>query len=194
MMKFCGMPFEEKIINLYTDTSRQEVRAWGGETGLVPVLIDGDTKIWDTLAIAEYLYEQFPVIWPGNKVLRAKARSICGEIHSGLNALRNAMPVNTRARNRPAVITLDVAEDIRRVQQIWESCLAQNSGEWLFGEFSAVDIFFAPVATRFQTYGVNIEGPESGYQKKILAHPLAQEWLEEGKKDPAFIRKFEGQQ
>lgn len=191
LMKFADLPFEEKVVDLYTGNSRQEVMALGGETGLVPVLVHEDLRIWDTLAITEYLYESRSVIWPKHRALRARARSLCGEVHSGLSALREAMPVNTRARNRSVTITRAVDADIRRVKQLWESCMLDHGGVWLFGEFSAADIFFAPVATRFQTYAVQVEGTAASYQNRILSHTLVKEWMAAGESDPSTIEEFE---
>src|SRR5687767_9775964 len=100
LLRFVRAPFEERVVQLYKTGSRDEVKALGGQTGLVPVLKDGDTTIWDTLAITEYLYELYPVVWPESRVLRARGRSLSGEVHSSLNFMRDAMPVNTRGRNR----------------------------------------------------------------------------------------------
>jgi len=100
LLKLLQVPFEEVTVPLYRPQSRHDVRALGGETGLVPVLKDGDLAVWDTLAIFEHLHETYPAVWPANKRDRMLARSVCGEVHSGFNALRAAMPVNTRARGR----------------------------------------------------------------------------------------------
>lgn len=191
LMKFVDYPFQEKIIDLYTNTSRNEAKELGGETGLVPILINDGFSIWDTLAITEYLYESSPNLWPKQKELRARARSICGEVHSGLNALRDAMPVNTRARNRHAKITKLVEEDIERVKKIWTSCLNDNNGPWLFGDFCAADIFFAPIATRFQTYNVKLGGQAAEYQQMILSHHLIKEWMVLGENESSVIEQFE---
>lgn len=191
LMRFVQAPFEERVIDLYTDTSRDEVKALGGQTGLVPVLKDGDTTIWDTLAITEHLYERYPAIWPESRCLRARARSLCGEVHSSLNFMREAMPVNTRGRSRVANVTPDVERDLARVREIWTSCLEESGGPWLLGEFCAADVMFAPVATRFQTYGVATAGRSREYLERILAHPLVVEWLAAGRADRSRIEAFE---
>ena len=170
-----GVAFQEVTVPLYRPESREAVRALGGQTGLVPVLVDGGFAIWDNLAIFEYLYEHFPGVWPSDRSQRARARSISGEIHSGFNALRSAMPVNTRARGRRAARTAEVEADIKRAATI---CTAFKGGSpWLFGGFSGADIMFAPIATRFQTYGVQLDGAAASYTARLLEHPLVVEWL-----------------
>ena len=179
LMRWLGLDFEVITIPLYTDQSRGAVRALGGETGLVPVLKADDLTIWDTLAIFEHLHELHDGVWPADAAKRARARSLAGEVHSGLNALRAAMPVNTRARGRRAVRSPEVEADIARVKELWTRYPGQD-GPWMFGAFGAADIMFAPVATRFQTYGVELGGQADAYQAQLLAHPLVAEWLAAG--------------
>jgi glutathione S-transferase len=187
MLRFAALPFTEIDIPLYVAGAREQVRALGGETGLVPVLLVDGRAIWDTLAIAEYLYEQHPRIWPADPFDRARARSYAGEVHSGLNAVRAAMPCNTRARDRVADRSADVEAEIARVGEIWR----RSAGDWLFADFSAVDILFAPVAARFRTYGVVLDGAAHGYCQRLLAHPLAAEWFALGEAEPTAIDMFE---
>jgi len=191
LLRFAEAPFEERLIALYTERSRDEVRALGGQTGLVPVLKDGDTTIWDTLAITEYLYERHPKIWPESRRLRARGRSLAGEVHSSLNFMRGAMPVNTRGRDRVANLTAEVERDLDRVREIWSQCLDESGGPWLLGEFSAADIMFAPIATRFQTYGVSVTGGARDFYDRILDHRLVREWLEAGRAEDSVIEQFE---
>ncbi|WP_289030679.1 glutathione S-transferase family protein [uncultured Paraglaciecola sp.] len=193
LLEFLEIPYSEERIDLYTSDSRKRVMALGGETGLVPVLKVDDFAIWDTLAIIEYLHEDFPKIWPIERNLRARARSICGEVSSGLTHLRNAMPVNTRGRFKLTHLSAEVEADISRVVQIWEARLLEHEGPWLFGEFCAADIIFAPVATRFRTYGVELSGAAKAYQEQILSHPLVLKWLALGKDEKTFIPLFEEQ-
>ena len=191
LLEFLEIPYQEISIKLYSENSRSEVEALGGETGLVPVLKDGDLAIWDTLAIIEYLYEDYPSIWPSSKQQRARARSICGEVHSAMSFLRDAMPVNTRGRFQLTDLSEGVKADIQRVAKIWEDCLSDSNGPLLFGEFTAADIIFAPIATRFQTYGVELSGVAKAYQERILAHPLVVKWLALGAEEPDVIELFE---
>ncbi len=173
LMRHLGLPFEETTVSLYRPESRAAVQALGGETGLVPVLRDGELAVWDTLALFEYLHEKHGGVWPADPAARAHARSLAGEIHSGFNALRAAMPANTRARNRFAEVTPAVQADIDRAADLW----TRLPSPWLFGDFSGADVMFAPVACRFQTYGVTLDGPARDYYERLLAHPLVTEWL-----------------
>ena len=189
LLKALRVPFDEVTIPLYRQPSRAAVRALGGQTGLVPVLRDGDIAIWDTLAIFEHLYETYPAVWPVDRLDRARARSISGEVHSGFHALRAVMPVNTRARGRKVPMTDGVTEDIERVVSIWEEY--GRKSPWLFGEFSAADIMFAPIATRFLTYGVNVGDVAKAYMDRVLEHPLVAEWLRLGKEETDVIPQME---
>lgn len=191
LLRFLDLDFAEIGIALYRAEARAEVQALGGETGLVPVLIDGETAIWDTLAITETLFETHRQVWPADPHLRARARSYCGEVHSGFNALREAMPVNTRARNRRARITPAVEADIARACAIWSGAGRYAGEPWLFGPFCAADIMFAPVAARFRTYGVDVPAAAQPYYQALLAHPLVAEWCALGADEEAVIPIFE---
>ena len=190
LLRHLGVAFEEVSVALYRDDSHDAVRAFGGQTGLVPVLDDDGTLIWDTFAIFEHLFEAHPRVWPADRSDRARARSLAGELHSGFGALRAAMPLNTRARNRAFDRTPAVEADILRTETVW--CDAGREGEpWLFGGFSGADIMFAPVATRFQTYGVSLTGPAADYQRRLLGHPLVAEWLALGEAETSLIPSAE---
>lgn len=186
-LKTLRVQFREITVLVYRPESRDAVRALGGETGLVPVLIDRDITLWDTMAIFEHLYEWDPVIWPMGRRDRARARSLCGEMHSGFTALRNEMPVNTRARGRKVARSPELDADIARITAIWNTA----KGDWLLGDFCAVDIMFAPVATRFQTYGVHLDGAAKTYCERLLAHPLVAEWLSLGRAETDEIAVLE---
>ncbi len=191
LMRFVDAAFEEVVVPLYRAGSRAAVRALGGETGLVPVLVDDGTPIWDTLAITETLYERFPAIWPADPGRRARARALAGEVHSSLDALRAAMPVNTRGRNRQALVDAAVRADIARVEAVWATAGRCAEGPWLLGAFGAVDIFFAPVAARFRTYGVTPAAPALAYHERLLSHPLVVEWCALGAAEAGTIAMFE---
>lgn len=191
LLRFVDVSFEEITVLLFEPGAREQVLKLGGQSGLVPVLqVDGHS-IWDTLAITEYLYELHPAIWPDERFARARARSYCGEVHSGLSALRNAMPLNTRARRRCATRTGAVEQDIARVAEIWTGSGSYGDGPWLFDAFCAADIMFAPIASRFQTYGVSLTGEARRYQDRLLAHPLVAEWCELGRRESVVIEQFE---
>ena len=191
LLRFVEAPFDEISISLYLPDSREQVVKLGGQTGLVPVLEADGYPIWDTLAITEYLFEQYPAVWPEARLARARARSYCGEVHSSLNALRNAMPVNTRGRGRSAIRTEAVERDIARVAEIWATSGSHREGPWLFGRFCAADVMFAPVASRFQTYGVSLSGQAANYGNELLSHPLVAEWFDLGRREPTRIEQCE---
>jgi glutathione S-transferase len=186
LLRLSGAAFSETLVPLYEAGSRARVEALGGETGLVPVLVAQGTAVWDTLAIAETLYEHAPRLWPADPALRARARSYAGEVHSGLHALREAMPVNTRGRHRQANVTPAVQQDIDRVNAIWTRAGAHGT-PWLFGDFCAADIFFAPVATRFRTYGVAPHDQARAYHEALLSHPWVREWCAMGAVEEGVI-------
>jgi len=190
LLRYLGAEFEETTVGLYTNDSRDRVRALGGETGLVPVLTQGNLAIWDTLAIFEHLHEMFGRVWPADPSLRAHARSLAGEVHSSFNALRAAMPVNTRARRRTAVRTEAVNTDLDRIIDIWTR-LPGRHGPWLFGEFGGVDIMFAPFATRFLTYSVALPAKAAAFCEQLLAHPLVADWMALGKAENDTIPTLE---
>lgn len=190
-LKFTKLPFEEVHITLFESGAHEQVRSYGGETGLVPLLVDGPCAIWETNAIFEYLHERCPSIWPSTPALRARARSICNEVSTGLSSLKNELPVNIRSRKHLRAISASTEADINRVCQIWKNCSDAYAGPWLFGEFSAVDIYFAPIATRFQSYCVPLESDALLYQQAILAHPLVSEWIELSRQDNSTIEYFD---
>lgn len=187
LLRHLDVPFDETTVPLYRPDSRAAVRAHGGETGLVPVLRDGVLAVWDTLALFEYLQERHGGVWPAEPAARARARSLAGELHAGFNALRAAMPANTRARNRFADITPAVQADIDRVADLW----ARLPSPWLFGDFSGADIMFAPVACRFKTYSVTLDGAAGAYRERLLEHPLVVEWLTRGAAETNRIEELE---
>jgi glutathione S-transferase len=183
-----GIAFHERMLKF-------ESPEWSGQiarlspSGLVPVLWEGEPgagfATWDTLAIAERLHELFPGggIWPADAQLRARARSAAAEMHSGFGALRSAMPMNIRNRYPGKGMNEDVAKDIARISALWASA----KGPYLFGELSAADAFYAPVATRFVTYGVELSGAARDYQQRLLASPAVSEWSADALKETEFV-------
>ncbi len=190
-LRFTNLSFKEVNIALFESGAQEKVRAFGGETGLVPLLVDGQCAIWETDAIIEYLYEKCPSIWPSTPALRAKARSFCSEVSSGFSALKNEFPVNIRIRKKAKVVSKETQKDIDRVCQIWQNCSDAYPGPWLFGEFCAADIYFAPIATRFQSYSVPLESGALMYKQAILSHPLVSEWIELSRQDNSILEKFD---
>jgi len=142
--------------------------------GKVPVLVDGDTKVWDSLAICEYINEKYldGRGWPKDPVERAKARSVVCEMHADYSAMRREMPMNCRA-SRKVTLSADAKRDVGRVDRIW----SEATGDWLFGDFSIADCFFAPVIFRFHTYPVYLSDAALKYGNRMMHHPAMQEWL-----------------
>jgi glutathione S-transferase len=149
---------------------------------LVPCLTDNGLKIWDTLAIAEYLHEIKPKadLFPTDRGQRAHCRSICGEMHSGFTNLRSLWPMNARARNRRTAMTAALEADIERIDEIWNDCRARfgSGGPWLFGEYTIADAMYAPVVLRFNTYGAGISQTARWYMASVLEDAAVQEWLQ----------------
>jgi len=186
VLKHTGTAFEETLIPLReVDLSTAEISRHS-PSGLVPVLKDGDLLIWDSLAICEYLGERFPEagLWPSDPNERALARSATAEMHSGFSALRRACPMDIGAR-----ITLapdeDVRRDVRRIVELWTGLLSRSGGPFLLGRWSIADAFFTPVATRFETYGIDLErfgdtgGVATAYWRGLLQTPEYLAWASE---------------
>lgn len=144
----------------------------------VPVLIDNELVVWDSLAICEYVNEAYldGRGWPGSVAQRATARALSAEMHSGFGAMRDAMPMNCRA-NRILALSTAVKKDIERIEQIWCQRLAQSQGPWLFGTFSIADCMFAPVVMRFITYGIELNPQAQSYVETVLSCPATKSWL-----------------
>lgn len=174
-----GIPFTEvKILLDQADTASQIARY--SHAGRVPVLLAGDMTVWDSLAIVEYLAEQFPdkPMWPQDVAARAMARSVVAEMHAGFGELRTAMPMNIQAHLPGRGRTPGAQADIGRICEIWEGCLARyGHHQFLFGAFSIADAFFAPVVMRFKTYGVALAPALQAYCERVLAHPAVARWV-----------------
>ena len=146
--------------------------------GKVPVLVDGDITVWDSLAIAEYVAERHSSMWPTDATARAHARCACAEMHSGFQAVRNWLPMNVRRSYPIAALREDVQKDIDRLQALWTEARSKfgNDGLFLYGKFSVADAYFAPVVFRFNTYGVTLNPVAAAYVQTMLAHPSMQRW------------------
>jgi glutathione S-transferase len=174
--RLSGAPFREVGIQL-SGIYNPDNRAFS-PTALVPVLHDGTTHVWDTFAIAEYLAERHEGMWPVDAVARAWARSIAAEMHSGFSALRNDMTMCIRERLDVRPWSDALVANIARVEEIWTESRKRHGadGHFLCGAFSLADVFYAPVAFRFQTYGVQPQGAAGTYLASLLAHPFVREW------------------
>lgn len=179
LMRQAGIVFQEIRLPLGTEAFRREIGTFN-PARRVPVLCHGDLRIADTLSIAEYLAEVFAEheLWPADRVTRALARSACAEMHSSFAALREAMPMNCRAQGRVVAMVGALADDIDRIRGIWRECRAHHhaDGPWLFGAFSIADAFYAPVASRFRTYGVPCGDAEAAYVDWVLSQPAMRDW------------------
>lgn len=178
-MKAFDVPFEEVLIPLGRPDTSQRIAEWS-PSGRLPVLIAGQHAVWDSLAICDFLAERFPEIdlWPRDPAARAVARSVTAEMHSSFHGLRAAMPMNVRARLPGQGRTPEAQADVGRICEIWEQCLRQfGHHEFLFGDFSIADAFYAPVVTRFVTYDVALAPALQAYAERVLAHPAVAEWV-----------------
>jgi len=178
MMK-SGVPFEEIRVPLYQPGSAEKLREYS-PSRLVPLLVDGDLKVWDSLAICEYVSEKFlgGKGWPADRQARAVARSVSAEMHAGFQAVRANLPMNLRAAFAWKPVNDEVDAGIRHIVEIWTRCRRQYgaSGPWLFGEFSIADAMYAPVAWRFKSYGVPLEGAAARYLATLLGMAEMRAW------------------
>ncbi|MGE5387125.1 MAG: glutathione S-transferase family protein [Betaproteobacteria bacterium] len=183
-----GLPFEEILVPLSVPGTRQQLLSLS-PAGKVPALREGGVVIWDSLAIIERLAEASPGLWPKDGLARAIARSVSAEMHSGFAALRTAMPMNCRATGRHVKADEDVRRDIERIQAIWSDCRERfgKNGPWLFGDFSAADAMYAPVVSRFHTYGVETSPVVAAYMQTVLDDPDMQRWYADAKTEAATI-------
>ena len=179
LMKALGIPFAERIEPFTKPTNYDDFRAFS-PTGQVPVLIDGPRPVWDSLGIVLYLAERHGGIWPEDADARTFAQSAACEMHAGFSALRNDCTMNVGVRVTPKPPSPALARDIARITELFETGLAHFGGPWLAGPaFTAVDAFFAPVAFRVRTYGLDVGSSQTGGQAwvdRVIAHPAMQEW------------------
>lgn len=189
-----GIPFKEVRIPLYTESTREALEGYS-DTGKVPVLHDGDIVIWDSLAICEYVSEQYldGGGWPMDYKSRAQARSCSAEMHSGFFQIREKLPMNCRATGRRVDVGPDLEDEISRVIALWSSLRNKYSsnGPWLFGEFSIADCMFAPVASRFRTYGISMPDVCSDYVTRLLSHEKLEIWYRRARKESETIELSE---
>lgn len=188
-----AIPFEETTIPLYTGPIDKQRILDISPAGKVPILIDGDVAVWDSLAIIEYLAEKFAEkrLWPDDRVARAKARAISAEMHSGFAALRDECGMNLHRPVGPVALSDQARVDIARVQEIWTDCLARHGGPFLFGAFGGADAMYAPVVHRFLTYAIDVTAAARRYMETMQALPAFAEWTRDGLAETILIAKFE---
>lgn len=193
LARFAGLEFEEVLVPPDDAAARAEILLLSPSI-LVPRLLHQGVTVWDTLAIAEYLNEVSPKagLLPEERAARAHCRAICGEMHSGFAAMRSALPMNLKGHFPGFKVWSRAQADIDRITQIWTECLTQYGGPYLFGEKRTMaDAMYAPVVTRFVTYGVMLDPAPVEYCKQILAMPELQEWIADARKEPDEISELE---
>lgn len=194
LMRAKQIEFEEVQIRLFQPDSLERKLAYS-PAGKVPILISEGVHVWESLAILEHLAERFPdrELWPSDSAARALARSISAEMHAGFEALRNQMPMNCRASLPGRGRGSGVAEEIERVSDLWRDCRTRfgRGGDFLFGEFGNADAMFAPVVSRFHTYGVELGGVEGEYAAAVVSHPAVTEWFSAAAAEPWTVTQYE---
>ncbi|MEX1074057.1 MAG: glutathione S-transferase family protein [Burkholderiales bacterium] len=185
-MKVLGIPFEEKRIPLYGPDSKRALLQYS-PAGKVPCLVDGELRVWDSLAILETLAEREPRLWPADAMLRARARSVSAEMHSGFAKLRQHMSMNVRKRHPGKGRTPEVLAEIARIVEIW----SEARGPFLFGPFCAADAMYAPVVLRFRTYEVELPPACRAYADAVLELPELQEWMRDAGRETESLPQFE---
>ena len=198
-LKHTGAPFHEEMLPLDRPDTATRISA-KSPSGRVPALHTGDLVVWDSLAICEYLNERFPEaqLWPADAAARARARSVTAEMHSGFAALRQHWTMNIRRTPTGAPIDhahlpAPVRADVDRILALWTDCRqrAGNTGPFLFGAFSIADCFYAPVVTRFRSYGLALTGPTADYAAAVWDWPAMKEWAAAAHAEPLRIEKYE---
>lgn len=198
LMRQAGIAFDEVMVRFdsFERDSAFKQRVYSiNPVGKVPALVDDGFVVWDSLAIAEYLAERFPekALWPADARQRARARSICAEMHSGFSALRNHCPMNIEAAlpevgQRLWQEQAGLREDVARLMAMWRELLAAQHGDGLlFGGFTIADAFFAPVCTRIRTYGLPVTPEAQAYVERVLALPGVKAWIDDALSEQDFI-------
>jgi glutathione S-transferase len=195
--KQSGEEFEEYVVPMFDADweKRREGDEFAPSLGKVPILWDGEIVVWDSLAIIEFLADRDgpALYWPEDEGARGMARSMAAEMHSGFAALRRELPMNVRKSFPPAELSEEVRSDIDRILQLWAQARARwgGIGDFLFGDWSAADIMYAPVVTRFITYGVPVPNFAGVYMKAVLSQPHVAEWIDKAQDEPWVIDQWE---
>lgn len=190
-----GIAFDEVLIPLYTgDADKQKILSYT-RSGKVPVLLDGDLTVWDSLAIIEYAAERFPqaALWPAQREARAHARAVAAEMHASFAALRRECGMNLHRPVRGKALSPEATGDIARIDEMWTDCRARYGalGPYLFGRFSAADAMYAPVVHRFRTYAIPVSATVQAYMETMQALPAFRQWTEQGLAEALVIERFE---
>ncbi len=198
LMTALDIPFEQSVIPMYLPDSKARMLDVS-PTGKVPCLVDGEIKIWESLAILEYLHERFPGrgVWPADQKARAHARAASSEMHAGFQALRQACPMNLGKRFAAKDLSSDVANNVRRLEGLWSEARvhfgerSSHAGPFLYGAFCAVDAMFAPVVTRLDTYQIRVSPQTRRYMDAVLTHPAFVAWRQQALAEPWVVPHYE---
>jgi glutathione S-transferase len=184
------MPFNTEMVQLDSPEFAAHVPTIN-PAGKVPVLQDGGLTVWDTLAIIEYAYESYPAIWPADKARRARARSLCAQMHSGFTSIRNDMPMIVDAYLPGKGHTAGALADVAAISSLWQAELSAHGGPFLLGEWSAADAYFAPVVMRFSTYAPPVSERVTAYMIAVKSHSAVAQWMAHAVKERTYIAKDE---
>jgi glutathione S-transferase len=194
LMKALKLPFEDTVVPLYTNETATAIKSYA-PSGKVPILVDGDTTVWESLAIIEYLHDRFPDagVWPSDMKARAHARVISSEMHAGFQPLRQACPMNLGAKLAFKAYADDVSASVARVEDVWADARDRfgAGGAFLFGQFSAADAMYAPVVTRLNSYGWPVTPQSRVYMDAILGHPAFLAWRDQALVEPWYLPHYE---
>lgn len=195
MCRLAGLDFVEKVIPPDDPAMKAEMLLLSSSM-LVPSLEHRGIRVWDTMAIGEYLHENFPKagLLPTDAAARAHCRAICGEMHSGFSALRGALPMNIKARFKDFKVWSRAQADIDRIVAIWRECLSTYGGPFLFGDRPGLaDAMYAPVVTRFRSYGVVLDDLCASYSQQVLELPAMREWMAAALQEPEEIDELDAE-
>lgn len=194
LLRQAGIPFEEKLVWIHLPGTVREIRRYS-PGGKVPALIDGRVRVWESLAICEYIAEKYPkkLLWPADPVARAEARSVSHEMHAGFQGLRSNLPCHFINRYRGFRVPAEARPDIERIREIWTEARRRwgKGGPFLYGRFSVADAMYAPVVFRYLAYGVKLDPVSAEYVRTIEALPAMQEWLRAAVRETRRIAAYE---
>lgn len=189
LLRHLGLPFDEVNLPLDTPRFREQVGRWS-PTGRVPVLLDGELRVWDSLAICEYASELAEGAgWPKGIAERAIARAISAEMHSGFQALRSTWSMQAASRGLHVPLTPQALADLQRIDALWSDCRSKHGryGPWLFGaQYTIADAMYAPVVLRFATYGATLSEPAGHYRDQVLSDAHLREWIDGAEREIGF--------
>lgn len=191
-LKAKGISFDEVLVPFDMAAGNPGFRKFS-PTGKVPCLVDGDLTVWESLAILEYAADKFPDagLWPEDIKARATARAVSHEMHGGFGALRNECPMNMARDPNPLEVSDAVRKDVSRIEALWDECLENHDGPFLFGEFSIADAMFAPVVNRLQIYCLSESDAVQQYTQAMQALPAWKEWDEAGRAEAWYVEEDE---